>query len=255
LVDAWGAMAAPYERYAEIYDRTGADEFGLRLLWLLKDVLDRHGCQVRSALDLACGTGSVALELARKGISVTGLDLSPQMLAQARMKLAAEPSLRVSFLHGDMRSFQLPEPVQLVTCWFDAMNYNLRDEDLMATFCCAAACLEKGGLFVFDMNSVHALRHLWGNNVFVEDYGDVVYIWQNEYNPRERTGTLTATFFVQCGELYERFTEIHIERGYYMFEVIKMLQEAGFEVLEVLRTDGSPAEETDTRHVYVARRI
>ncbi|MGI6082325.1 MAG: class I SAM-dependent DNA methyltransferase [Limnochordia bacterium] len=254
-MNAWGALAAPYERYAEIYDRTGADEFGLQLLRLLTDVLDRHGCQVRSALDLACGTGSVALALARKGISVTGLDLSPQMLARARMKLAAESDLPVSFLHGDMRSFQLPEPVHMVTCWFDAMNYNLRDEDLAATFRCTAACLEKGGLFVFDMNSVHALRDLWGNNVFVEDYGDVVYIWQNEYDPRVRTGTLTATFFVQSGEHYERFTEIHIERGYYMHEVIKFLQEAGFEALEVLCTDGSPAEETDTRHVYVARRI
>lgn len=251
----WGATAGPYERYAEIYDRMGSDEFGLKLLRLLTNTLEKHGCQPRTALDLACGTGSVALALAKKGIKVTGLDLSEQMLAQARAKLALEAGLPVSFVHGDMRSFQLAEPVQMVTCWFDAMNYNLREEDLLATFRCTAACLESGGLFVFDMNSVYALGHLWGNNAFVEDHGDVVYIWQNAYEPVTHTGTLTATFFVQCGDLYERFTEVHVECGYYMPEVIHLLEQAEFKVLEVVRTDGSPAQETDTRHVYVARRI
>lgn len=252
---SWGAIVGPYERYAEIYDRLGADGFGLKLLRLLKSLLDKHGAQPQAALDLACGTGSVALAMARKGITVTGLDLSPKMLAQARAKLAAEADLPVSFAHGDMRSFELAERVQLVTCWFDAMNYNLREEDLLATFRCTAACLERGGLFVFDMNSVYALANLWGDNAFTEDHGDVIYIWQNAYEPVTRTGTLTATFFVRRGELYERFAEVHVERGYYMPEVTQLLAQAGFEVLEVVRTDGSPAQETDTRHVYVARRI
>lgn len=253
-MESQGAMVGPYEKYAEIYDQVGGDQFSLKMLRLLEGFLRKYDCQPRAALDLACGTGSVALALARKGIAATGLDLSEAMLTQAKAKSCHEPGLPIRFLHGDMRSFHLSETVQLATCFFDAMNYNLRDEDLLAAFKCTAACLELNGLFVFDMNSVYALSTVWGNKAFTEDHGDVVYIWQNEYEPVTRTGTLTATFFVKHDELYERFTEVHVERGYYIVEVIDLLGQAGFEILEVARTDGLPAQETDVRHVYVARR-
>jgi SAM-dependent methyltransferase len=247
--------AGPYEKYAEIYDRVGGDEFGLRLLRLLTSTLSKYNCRPRAGLDLACGTGTVALALARRGMSVTGLDISPEMLAQARLKAEQEPHLQVAFVEGDMRQFVLPAPVQLVTCFFDAMNYILYDEELLKTFQCTAACLDEGGLFVFDLNSVHALSEFWGDNVYTEDFGDVLYIWQNEYDPVRRTGTLTATFFVQRGELFERFSEVHVERGYPIVEVTRFLEQAGFRVLEVIRPNGRPAQETDSRHVYVARKV
>lgn len=100
--------AGPYEKYAEIYDRVGGDEFGLRLLRLLTSTLSKYNCRPRAGLDLACGTGTVALALARRGMSVTGLDISPEMLAQARLKAEQEPHLQVAFVEGDMRQFVLP---------------------------------------------------------------------------------------------------------------------------------------------------
>ena len=96
---------------------------------------------------------------------------------------------------------------------------------------------------------------LWpsvGNNAFVEDHGDVVYIWQN-VRASDAYRTLTATFR-PMGDLYERFTEVHVECGYYMPEVIHLLGRQNsrswrwFEPMDLRRR-------RQTRGMYVARRI
>lgn len=244
----------PYERYADIYDELGSDDFSLAMLGRLDQLLEEFGCRPQAALDLGCGTGSLVLVLARRGIKAIGLDCSAAMLAKAKAKAALEPELPAAFMEADMRRFALPHRVQLVTCFFDAMNYNLQDTDLLATFRCVHRALDPGGLFMFDMNSAHALGHVWGNNTFAEDRGNIAYIWQNEYEPVTRTGTLTASFFVKSGTLYEKFTEVHVERAYMINEVRALLTKAKLTVLNVLRPNGKPADETATRHFYVARR-
>jgi len=246
----------PYVRFADIYDKIGSDDFSLRMLRLAQRLLWKYKAEPSGALDLACGTGSAALAMARRGITCTGLDISAEMLAKAREKAAGEPGLPVNFVEGDMRRFSLPLRVDLITCFFDAMNYILRDEDLQATFHCVNAHLAPGGFFIFDMNSVHALEHIWGNNTYTEDFGDVTYIWQNEYEPITRTGTLTAVFFAKADErnLYEKYVEVHIERGYYIHEVKQYLKKAGLDLLEVVDPHGQPADESTNRQVYVARK-
>ncbi len=248
-------LAPAYTRYAEVYDLTGGDEFSLSMLPRLSVILRGLRWTPKSALDLACGTGSFAINLAREGMTVIGLDLSESMLERARQKGQAVPALPVSFRQGDMRDFRLPQPVDLVTCFFDAMNYNLCDTDLLATFRCVSRALTPQGVFVFDMNSVHSLSRIWGNDVFAEDFGDAAYIWDSVYDPASRCGKLTATFFVKKGELYERFTELHVERAYPIAVVKRYLAEAGLHVVEVGKPDGRPAREQDIRHVYVARKI
>ena len=72
-----------YEKYAEVYDRSGQIAFTLLMIPYLDRVLERHGFAGQSVLDLACGTGTMALALAEKGWRVLGLDASAAMLAQA----------------------------------------------------------------------------------------------------------------------------------------------------------------------------
>lgn len=247
---------AAYERFSEVYDAVGGDEFGLSMLPRLYAILSKYKWQPKTALDLGCGTGSVALALAREGIEVTGLDRSAQMLERAKLKAQAAPELPVTFIKGDMRRFTLPQQVDLVTCFFDAMNYMLSDTDLLATFRCAEAALRPGGIFVFDLNSIYALSKIWGDDVFAENYGDVAYIWESSYDPNTRCGAMKSIFFAkkEGSELYERFIEHHVERAYPIADVRWFLQQAGLAVLEVTRKDGRAAREIDSRHVYVARK-
>lgn len=111
----------PYldEVFAGVYDvqwpPPEAGEVDIPLL------LDYAAAQGGPVLELACGTGRVVLPLARAGHLVTGIDSSPQMLAQARAKLAPEPEevrQRVTLVHGDMRDFHRELLYLLEQCGF-----------------------------------------------------------------------------------------------------------------------------------------
>jgi SAM-dependent methyltransferase len=127
---------------------------------LLRDILP----QVRSACDLACGTGTTAIELRHQGIKVFAVDLSPTMCRLARSK-ARSAGIRVVVIRGDMRIFRLPEPVDLVTCEYDALNHVPQKSDLARTARAVAGALRPGGYFYFDVNNRKHLQKNWPGRI------------------------------------------------------------------------------------------
>ena len=249
-------MGQIYEKYAEIYDATGQDEFGKRMLKDLHELLKETGLHPRTALDLACGTGTVAILLAQEGIEVWGVDASEKMLSMARRK-SEQLGLPITLVRQDMRSLDLPQTFDVVTCFYDALNYVLYEEDLRTVFSRVFHHMNPGGLFVFDANTVSALRDVWGNNSFADDEGDIAYIWGNRYDPVTGFATLTATFFVKRPELgpgiYEKFTEVHVEKAYSIDDLCSMLKKSGFRpVRHYVHGKARPATEEDKRAVFVA---
>lgn len=99
-------------------------------------------------LDIACGTGRIALPVARAGVRVAGIDLSAQMLERARSQGAGLPLT----LHlADMRDFTLHEgPFRCATMAGHAFQQMLEDADQSALFRCVQRHLMPGGLFAFD---------------------------------------------------------------------------------------------------------
>lgn len=115
---------------------------------------------VETACDLACGTGTTALALAREGIDMYAVDLSPRMCRLAREK-AARARLPLHVVRGDMRSFRLPEAVDLITCEFDALNHVPRRADLRMVARAVARALRPGGHFFFDVNNSLGFERYW----------------------------------------------------------------------------------------------
>jgi len=220
-----------YERYAEIYDRSGQIGFSLRAIPYLQEILARHSFEGHTMLDLACGTGTIALAFAQQGWRVYGVDASAAMLAQARAK-AAESDVPLLLSQQDMRSFILPEPVDLVTCLFDSLNYLLAVEDLQMTFARVAAHLRPGGLFICDMNTIWALREIWDHNTYFQDSEDLSIIMQSEYSDEAHIVAVKVVAFVRRDGLYERIEETHVERGYPERSVSAAMERAGLTVLE-----------------------
>jgi ubiquinone/menaquinone biosynthesis C-methylase UbiE len=96
---------AHYQEYAPFYDGSGQMRFAILMDQYLSEVLARHLVAGRRALDLACGTGTLALLLANAGWEVVGLDASAEMLAQAKAKAAnLETRGSATFVLGDMRT-------------------------------------------------------------------------------------------------------------------------------------------------------
>lgn len=101
-------------------------------------------------LELACGTGRLTLPLARDGHDVVGLDASAAMLDLARRK-ASESRVRIAFLQGDMREFDVGRQFGLVVLSCNSLAHLTEVEDLRACLAAVARHLTPGGVFAFDV--------------------------------------------------------------------------------------------------------
>ena len=111
-------------------------------------------------LDLACGTGSLSLEMAKLGYDVIGVDGSCEMLSEAMGK-KAESGLDVLFLCQQMEELDLYGTVDLVTCTLDSLNYITSTKELSSVFALVNNFLEEGGIFVFDLNTEYKFCNIW----------------------------------------------------------------------------------------------
>jgi SAM-dependent methyltransferase len=217
-----------YGEFARFYARGPYPEYSRAMAELLPRVLERFGAKPRTVPDLAYGEGTFAVELARLGYRVTGVDLSPEMLELAREK-AREAGVTVEFLRQDMRSLDLPEGFDLVTCWYDSLNYLLEHEDLLKTFANVAEVLNPGGLFIFDMNTRYGLAVGWQrHSAYVQqDTMDLFEVHRPSYDYERDIATLRIIGFIREGEIWRRFDETHRERAYTLAQIRGALERAG----------------------------
>lgn len=176
-------LKPPYSVFAKYYDQIAAPLRAPNLRAREKVLLPRLRPESRSLpaqagsnpeprvfCDLCCGTGTTALEFARRGFRAYAVDGSRDMLKIARAKFAAA-GVRVETIHADMRTFRLPETVDLITCEFDAINHVKKKQDLKAVAQSVARALKPRGLFFFDANTQRAFEKLWVNNWIQEGDG------------------------------------------------------------------------------------
>jgi SAM-dependent methyltransferase len=216
-----------YDRWQKTYGKDYSSLTLPRLLGTIRDLRLRPG----SLLDLACGTGSLAMMLARRGWSVWGIDASDGMIAGANAKRHLARS-RVEFLRQDMRRFRLPEEVDLVTCMFDSVNHLLTAGDVLAMLRSVYASLKEGGYFVFDVNNERCYRTLWTRNEAVHRKGFSVVL-QNAYSRERRAACSFVTVFLREGDRFVRRQEMICERYYPRQELRALLRKAGFRVRHV----------------------
>jgi len=255
-------MNRPYARYSEIYDRTGQDRFGAAMTNITLKYLQDRGAIISSAIDLACGTGSAAIALARHEIAVTGIDLEPAMLSKARINAIAE-GCDIDFRLGDMRRFGSRTQVDLIVCFFDSLNYLSDKEDLNACFSSVAACLQDGGWFVFDLNTNKRLATDWSDSTFVAyDEDDLLCLVRSSYDAGENRSPLVLTTFQRESDSENRWTrwdEEHIAYAYPLDQIEERLKIARFKVIERYAIDDAPmtvsgpGSEESGRVLYIAQ--
>jgi len=245
-----------YRRYAEAYVKTGQARWSLQLVPWVVGVLERYGTSTKSLVDVACGTGEFALTIAGRGLQVTGVDQSPEMLAIAR-RSAEEKGIAVTFIEQDMRRLSLPAPVDAATCLYDSLNYLVDDADFGQTLAAVAGAVRPGGLFLFDMNTIKGLATRWGNRVWlVQDIEDALEVDQSEFDYDTGIATLRVNAFLRRErELYERVRETHRERGYPVPAIEAALGAAGFDILGRWSSpEFAPVDPETGRVFYAVRR-
>jgi len=112
--------------------------------------LDLARRQDSPVLELACGTGQLAVPIAATGITVAGLDRSAAMLDVARARAAAA-GVSIDLVEGDMRGFDLGRRFALVFVARNSLLHLTSTDDLLAALVCAKAHLAPGGILAFDV--------------------------------------------------------------------------------------------------------
>ena len=223
-MNAYHALAVSYDRLTNDIPYEQTVDFYMQLL-------AREGLSVRTAVDLACGTGSVALLLAQKGLQVTGVDMSEEMLCVAQQKVQ-EMKNRPLFVCQRLEELTLPRGVDLAVCALDSMNY-ITDPAL-----CRKALgriyrvLNPGGCFIFDVNTPEKLRAMDGQ-VWLDEDDDVYCVWRGEFDESTRVLSYAMDLFQRRGGHWVRSFEEHLEYAYTARELVTWLRQAGFTHIEV----------------------
>jgi SAM-dependent methyltransferase len=233
-----------YADFAKFYDQIMGDRSAI--IERVRGYVRRFLPDAGSLLELGCGTGAVLAGLA-DGLQVTGVDLSPDMLATATARL---PGIRL--VRADITEFSLGTTFDVVICVFDTLNHLPTFEAWQAMFRQADAHLAAGGLFVFDINTVGRLRRLAAAPAHVEDFG-----------PHTLIMDVTAGeggVFPWDVRIFERVQDdqfrLHHERIGELGVPLARIHEAltpRFELLEATDTQGRPASDESDRAYFVYR--
>lgn len=239
-----------YQHFAAIYDHLMQDAPYNQWLEHLQAHHKELQPQMRTVVDLGCGTGTLAISLAQQGYEVIGVDFSEDMLAIAAEKSLGH-ALPIQWLAQDMRELEVLEPVDTVICFCDSLNYIHSLEDVAAVFKSVARALKAGGYFLFDVHSMYKLREIFGQETFASNEEDIALIWQSFWEEEERTVEHQLSFFVQQDNgLYERFDESHIQKGYEVEELCAALKLAGFDIRGITADFERNAPQAESERIF-----
>lgn len=204
---------------------------------------------VKTVADLACGTGSISVRLAKRGYSVTGVDISGEMLLRAAENMR-KAGTKCNFVRQDMTQLKLHKKVDAIACACDGINYLTQDGQINEFFSSCYDGLKSGGIFVFDVSSDEKLKQVLGNNSYFDIREDACFFWQNSVDGNKVTMELNI-FLEQEDGRYVRKTETQVQRMFTKDEIENALN--GFEILEVKSVSYDSANE-DKRLQFVCRK-
>ncbi|MEO0226625.1 MAG: class I SAM-dependent methyltransferase [candidate division WOR-3 bacterium] len=250
-------FSPPFTDIAPYYDRIMSFVNYPSWISYIERILQVNGIKEEKLLDLACGTGTCLELWYKKGYKVIGLDNSNQMLEVCRSKFPREAMENgcVQLIQGDFRNFSLNDSVPIITCLYDSLNYLLTKDDLLSCFRSVYRNLCIKGIFIFDMNTIHALRDEWGNQIFERNDGPIHSIWANTFDPVTNISSLRLTINVRENERTLTFREFHQERAYSLEDIRYIAALAGFQIFLYRHLTFNPASERDIRIMGVARKL
>ena len=227
-----------YDSIASVYDNINSEiDYSAWADFIEESFKKYLPAKPELVLDLACGTGSMTLELHTRGYDMIGADMSEDMLSQAYEKAYDKEISGVLFLKQDMRCFELYGTVGAVVCCLDSVNYLTADGDLDKCFACVHNYLDPDGLFIFDVNTPYKFQHIYGNQHYIfednDSYGNNAYCgWQNDYDPQTKLCNFYLSVFTEEENgSYTRSDEVQTERCYTKEELTSSLEKCGFELI------------------------
>ena len=195
-------------------------------------------------LDLACGSGTLLTMLKLKGYDCEGLDLSSDIIDIANEK-AKINHLRIPYYVEDMTDFNLNKQYDMITCFFDSVNFLKTKEDIDNMFTCVKKHLKKGGLFIFDIFSETMFKE-YDNNLIEEDYHTFKIKWLTK---KVNSTTLKHDISITEGDV------VFNESYYEYYHKLKSLNLDGFKLVKLCGDFNDDLMADDERILVVLQAI
>lgn len=191
---------------------------------------------VITILDMGCGTGGHAFLLAEKGYSITGIDISEDMLSIAKEK-AKKSKIYMDFIKADIRKFDLNKKFDAVISMFAVMGYQTKNEDFEKALLSASQHLKPDGLFIFDVwfgPTVLTEKPETRIQEFKKDWIRTIRMVTPELNPISQIVSVKYNILQIDGEkVIAEVNEVHEMRFFFIQELKLFLESAGFSMMKV----------------------
>lgn len=244
-MDAYHNLAASYDRLTNDVDYEATVDF-------YNEILRRENLAPRTAVDLACGTGSVTAILARQGIRVVGVDMSEEMLTMAWEKSCdIEPA--PFFICQKLQQLHLPKGVDMAVCALDSLDYITDPEDCAEALRRVYRVLNPGGIFIFDVNTPQKLRAMDGQ-IFLDEDDDVYCVWRGEFDEETNICSYGMDLFQRDGDVWVRSFEEHKEYAYSREQLVGYLKDAGFTHIRVYADRKFRDPDENEQRIYIKAR-
>ncbi len=246
-MDAYTGFAYVYDEYM---DNIPYDEWSAYLIELLKENGIQEGMQIA---DLGCGTGTVTQILDNAGYECVGIDNAPDMLTIAAEKMY-ESGQEIIYSLQDMRDFEFPYEMDAMISICDSMNYITNPKDLTDVFSCVKENLKKGGVFIFDLKTIHFFRDILADNTYAENRDESAFVWDNIYHEDTRDNEYDLAVFIENEEgTFDRYEESHFQHGFTEEEVEQAVKQAGLKIRAVYNsfTHDKPNKDSERLHYVI----
>ncbi|MGE4484515.1 MAG: class I SAM-dependent methyltransferase [Oscillospiraceae bacterium] len=240
-----------YNTLAPFYDALTGDVNYPAFADFYEKIFAEYGTAPKTILDLACGTGTLTLILARRGYEMIGADASPEMLSVAAEKAAGlKAGIKPLFLGQAMEELDLYGTVDAAVCSLDGLNY-VEPELLPEIFRRLRLFIEPGGVLIFDLNTPYKLRKLDGE-VFVDENDEVFCVWRAEFDQKANACFYGMDIFAKRGSMWARSFEEHTEYAHEPENLIDILGSAGFSDVRIYGDMTLLPPERTEKRVFIA---
>ena len=244
-----------YNMLAKYYDLLMKETDYDAIFSSVKNCLDSYGDgDIKSVADIGCGTGKISIELSKAGYEVIGVDISPDMLAEAE-KNTREAGQKIQYICQDMTELNLGCLVDACVCCLDGINYLSSSKKLISCFRDVKKSLRPGGLFVFDLNTPTKFEKVYAENDFIIEQDGVLCAWSNYFNKEAGYCDFQLSFFERQNDgRYIRSDENQREYCYSKKTILSALLLCGLNPVSIVSAKGEDEEiESCERWLVVAK--
>ncbi len=237
-----------YQQFAEFYDEL----FDARLYDRWLSYTEKRVAKSGSLLDLACGTGRLAIKLSKAGYLVDGADLSENMLSIAQQN-SSKAGVKINFIQTDMRKMAGIPKYSTITCFDDSLCYLIKKRDLFSTFKTVYHHLDQSGIFLFDVITPYQTDIVYPGYMYNFRNEKSAFMWssyQGNFGRHCIEHDLSFFDYNSKKNAYDVHNELHQERTYKIKKYIKMLKEIGFANIKVTSDFGEKSPKNSDKRWF-----